>query len=352
MKNKGEVSQAMTKKEIIEEYNNLLDALKEEMASREEAERKLTELQKRKDHQAQDLARETTTSSVHDGVAKLRELIGTNLNELSDKMAEQAEQVEQLSRAIELQKARLKELHDIEYAADTMKKLTATYEEERARLESEFKTRLAELEEGYAQKEEELKKAHTEKRAALEREAAETRASWDREREETLRTRQREEAEYRYRLERERRLLEEEHADRKAALERELARLREETERELKEREEALRRREEEFVRMQEEIESFPERLAQAQKQAHQETKAEVEKEIEQKLRLAQLEREWEKRMLEQTIAHLEQVNGSTEKELKSLHAELQETRRQLATLAERAMERAAKVHLPSEAEP
>lgn len=351
MKNKGGVSQAMTKKEIIEEYNNLLDALKGEMAA-QEAERKLTELQKRKDHQAQDLAREITTSSVHDGVAKLRQLIGTNLNELSGKMAEQAEQVEQLSRAIELQKARLKELYDIEYAADTMKKLTAAYEEERARLESEFKTRLAELEEAYAQKEEELEKAHAEKRAALERETAEARASGDREREETLRTRQREEAEYRYRLERERRLLEEEHTDRKAALERELARLGEEAERELKEREEALRRREEEFVRMQGEIESFPERLAQAQKQARQETRAEVEKEMEQKLRLAQLEREWEKKILEQTIAHLEQVNKSTEGELKGLHAELQETRRQLATLAERAMERAAKVHLPSEAEP
>lgn len=52
MKYKEKVSQAMTKKEIIEEYNRLLDALKEEMAAREEAERKLTELQKRKDRQA------------------------------------------------------------------------------------------------------------------------------------------------------------------------------------------------------------------------------------------------------------------------------------------------------------
>ena len=352
MKYKEKVSQAMTKKEIIEEYNRLLDALKEEMAAREEAERKLTELQKRKDRQAQDLAREITASSVHEGIAKLKQLIGATLNELSDKMAEQAEQLEQLNRAIELQKARLKELHDIEYAADTMKKLASAYDEERARLEAEFKARLAELEESYAKKQEELEKAYAEKRTALEQEIAEERAKWEREREETLRAREREEAEYRYQLERDRRLLEEEHADRKAALERELTRLREETERKLKEREEALRKREEELERMREEIEAFPERLAAAVEQARVEARAEVEKEMEQRLKLAQLERDWEKKMLEQTIAHLQEGNRSLEEELKGLHLELQETRRQLTALAERAMEGAAKLHLLPEAEP
>ena len=352
MKYKEKVSQAMTKKEISQEYNRLLDALKEEMAAREEAERKLTELQKRKDRQAQDLAREITASSVHKGIAKLKQLIGATLNELSDKMAEQAEQLEQLNRAIELQKARLKELHDIEYAADTMKKLASAYDEERARLEAEFKARLAELEESYAKKQEELEKAYAEKRAALEQEIAEERARWEREREETLRAREREEAEYRWQLDRDRRLLEEEHADRKAALERELTRLREETERKLKEREEALRKREEELERMREEIEAFPERLAAAVEQARVEARAEVEKEMEQRLKLAQLERDWEKKMLEQTIAHLQEVNRSLEEELKGLHLELQETRRQLTSLAERAMEGAAKVHLLPEAEP
>ncbi|MCD5408331.1 hypothetical protein LR090_03745 [Candidatus Bipolaricaulota bacterium] len=352
MKYREKIPSTMTKKEIIEEYNRLLEALKEEMAAREEAERRLTELQKRKDRQAQELAREITTSSVHDGIAKLKQLITTTLNELSDRMAEQAERLEQLNRAIELQEARLKELHDIEYAADTMSKLISAYEEERARLESEHKARLAELEEAYAKREEELEKSYAEKKAALEGEIAEERARWEREQEEALRAREREEAEYRYQQERERRRLEEGHADRKAALERELSRLREEAERKLKEREEDLRKREEELERMREEIESFPQRLAAAVEQARQEARAAAEEEMEQRLRLAQLEREWEKKMLEQTIAHLQEVNKSLEEELRSLHQELQEARRQLTSLAERAMERVAKVPLSPEAEP
>ncbi len=219
-------------------------------------------------------------------------------------------------------------------------------------MESEFASRSREIEETHVGKAEELERAHAERQARLEREMAEHRAQWEREREETTRGREREEAEFRYNKERGQRLEEAEHVDRKAALEKELRQLKEEQGRELGEREAALRTREQELERMAAEVAAFPERLERAVQKAKEEARAEAIKETEHQAALAQLERDWERKSLEQTIAHLEEVKGALEKKLAEQATELREARKQVNAIAEKAVEGATMARMLAGGQP
>ncbi len=335
----AKVSQTMKKKEIIEEYDRLLDEFKREAAARKEAESRLSELEKRKDEEALDAGLETTVVSALEGTSRLRTLIGTTLNDLGDKLTQQAEKLEQLTRAVRLQESRLKDLHNIEYAADTMAKLADAYAQEREQLEKEYASRSTDLEEGYVQRLEELERVYTERKNQLEQEIEDTRAQWKTEVDDTKKAREREQAEYEYNRDRSRRLEEDEYAEQRAVTERELRSLREEAEKDIAARVEEIELREEEFARMASEIEEFPQRLQAAVDVARSEAIAELEKEMGHKAALVDVEREWEKKALEQTIANLREVNGSLEKKIMSLSKDLSDARKQLNVIAEKAVE-------------
>lgn len=83
-------------------------------------------------------------------------------------------------------------------------------------------------------------------------------------------------------------------------------------------------------------------RLETAVKEARDEAVAEVRKEMEHKASLSDVEREWERKSLEQTISHLQGVNDSLEKKIRELSAELREARRQVNAIAEKAVEGAS----------
>jgi len=129
------IKDTMTKKDLIEEYHRLLDLFNQEVAATKEAQDRVSELERKTDQEALDAGLATTVDSVFEGTSRLRALAGATLNDLADKMAQQAEKLERLNQAVALQEARLKGLHQIEHAADTMAKLAAAYAEEKARLE-------------------------------------------------------------------------------------------------------------------------------------------------------------------------------------------------------------------------
>ena len=342
MKPETKVSLGMTKKEIIEEYNRLLDAFNNEAAARKEADSRLTELEKKQDREALDAGLQATVDSILEGTGRLRALVGSTLNDLGDKMTEQAKRLEMLNRTVELQESRLKDLHGIEYAADTMGKLALAYTEERNRIEAEHASQIADLEASYSQKTEELERAFNARQAELEQEMEEKRTLWKIEEEETVKGREKEQAEYEYERDRGRRLEEDAYAEKQTAAEKELRSLREEVEKELSERETAIQAREEEFQRMAAEIEGFPARLDTAVQSAREEVTAELGKEMEHKASLTSLEREWEGKSLEQTIGHLKEVNRSLEAKIQDLTTELVEARKQVNVIAEKAIEGAS----------
>lgn len=342
MKPETKVSLAMTKKEIIEEYNRLLDAFNEEASARTEADSRLNELEKKQDREALDAGLQTTVGSILEGAGRLRALMGSTLNELGDKMTEQAERLETVNRAVTLQEARLKDLHEIENAADTMRKLAAAYVEERNRIEAEHAFRVDELERGYSQKAEELERAFNARQAELEQETREARARWEAEEEETAKRREKERAEYEYEQDRSRRLEEDAYAEKRSAVEKELRSLREEAEKEISERETAIQVKEEEFQRMSAEIGGFSERLEAAVLKAREESITDLRTKMEHQTSLSGVEREWERKSMEQTISHLKEVNESLEDKIHGLTAELGEARKQVNVIAGKAIEGAS----------
>ncbi len=319
---------SLKKQEIIEEYQHLLEEFQKEAAAREEAERRSGEMERLKDREALDEGLSATVDSVLEGLSRLRALVGSTLSELGDTMTEQAEKAEKLNRSVQLQEDRLKELRDIDVAADTMAKLAAAYDEERRRLEQAHQERMRELE---------TEASH--RRAELEREIEESRARWDREQQEAQRSRQQEEEEYRYNRDRARRQEEQDHEEKRAALERQLKQMQQAAEEDIARRRSEIAAREEELEQKTAEIEAFPQRLEEAVQRARDEVRAEMERQAEHERALAQVERDWERKSFEQTIAHLESVNRGLEKKVQELTQDLRETRKQLNSIAERAVE-------------
>ncbi len=319
---------SLKKQEIIEEYQRLLEEFHKEAAARQEAERRAGETERSKDREALDEGLSATVGSVLEGLSRLRALVGSTLSELGDTMTEQAEKAEKLNRAIRLQEDRLKELRDIDVAADTMAKLAAAYDEELRRLQQAHDETMEQLE---------AEARH--KRAALDQDIEESRARWEREQQETQRSRQQEEEEYRYSRDRARRQEEQEHEEKLAALERQLKQMQQTAEEEIARRKSEIAAREEELEQRMAEIEAFPQRLEEAVQRARDEVRAEMERQAEHERALAQVERDWERKSFEQTISHLENVNRGLEKKVQELAQDLRETRKQLNSIAERAVE-------------
>ncbi len=319
---------SLKKQEIIEEYERLLEAFREQAAAREDAERRTGELERRRDAEALDEGLSTTVESVLDGISRLRTLVNTTLADLGDTMTDQAEKAEKLNRTVRLQEARLKELRDIDVAADTMTKLAGAYEEERRRLEHAYHQRAHDLE------------SHAEqRRAELDRAIERTRAEVEREAQETQRAREQEAEEYRYNRDRTRRQEQEAYEDKKAALDRELEERRAAAEQDIARREADVQAREHELTELRAAVDAFPDRLEEAVERARGEVQAALEHQAEHERALAQVERDWERKSFEQSIAHLENVNRGLEKKVQELSQDLRETRKQLNAIAERAVE-------------
>jgi len=96
-----------TKAELIEKYNQLLDVYAQKVAEVREASKRRPATEARADVAATEVARGASVDSVLDAVGALRGLVGRTLNDLTDRMAAEAERLEQLRRAADLEAARL-----------------------------------------------------------------------------------------------------------------------------------------------------------------------------------------------------------------------------------------------------
>jgi chromosome segregation ATPase len=341
------------KQEIIDRYKKLLGAYQEAVEQNEESRKQLTELERRMEEQATELADEATVSFVIDNLSKLRGQIGTTLNDLTDQMAGEAEKLETLRRSVATQEKRLKDLYDIEVAADALQKLVEAFEERRSRAESDFEALLAELNSELESRKQEGEAQIEEQRANLTAAIEEQRAKWleekarvKREKEEhdteTSRAREREEAEYVYARDRARKLEEDEYEERKKSLEKELAERRESAERELASRESAVADREKRLDQLEAEVAGFPERLEREIERARARTAAELRDKAAHDARIVEVEHSWEKKNFEQRISHLEQLVTERDQKIEKLGRDLAAAGDQVNEVAKKAIEGAS----------
>jgi len=359
-----EITAAMTKKDVIDQHNKLLGEYQKKVVEARELEKRLTEAQKHQATVVSKAAAGATVEGVLETLGQLRTLTGKALTDLAEKMAAQAERLELLNSAISVQEKRLKELHDIEAAADSLAKLTGAWSERSEQVEKEFSSRLAEIETTWKNRLAELEGTHADRKAALEGEFAQkketlvkemeaTRLAWKAEQErvrketaedkaELEKQRKREEAEYTYTRDRTRKLEEDEYAETKAAQEKALKEQKETAEREFSEREIRVSQREDELENLRGTVDSFPKQLAGEVDKARKETTAALVRDHKQEMASAELERSWEKKVYEERIKHLDSTISSQEAKITELKQDLGSAVSKVQQIADKAVEGAS----------
>ncbi|MDX2155348.1 MAG: hypothetical protein SFW09_02465 [Hyphomicrobiaceae bacterium] len=194
---------------------------------------------------------------------------------------------------------------------------------------------------------------HAEKKKAVEAEMAEQRAQWQdetartererREQEEALkRQRQREIEDYEYRKALERKKAQDKYDEEQRQAERKRAERQEALEKDWQRREAALKEREEHVARLEAQVAELPARLARETEAAAQEARRQVEAQLERQILLLKKDAEAEARLAGQSIKALEQQLAASAGQIAALEKQLAEAKQQVQDIAVRAIEGAS----------
>jgi len=353
MDSEFKVSQQMSKKELIEAYETLLDAYQEKVREAKEAAKRRSEPEKQAATAALAVAKDASVQGVVDTIGQLRGLVSRTLNDLTERMAAAAEKLERLNAAIVLKEARLKDLSDMGEAADALDKLAGAYEERKQAAEADYAKRLAEMEAGWKEKASELEGDYSERKEQLSEEMDRMRVSWKTEQEgqkkavveekaQTKKEREREEAEYLYERDRSRKIEEHQYQEKKTTLDKQLKEQKESATRELDERENAVAGREKDLDDLRKQVDKFPQTLQKEIEQARKEVRLAIEKEAEHAAALVAVERDWEKKVYEQKVQHQDGLIADAHKKNGELRAELTAALTKVQQIADKAVEGAS----------
>jgi hypothetical protein len=347
------ISPQMTKKQLIEEYTRLLEGYKQRVEEAGDAEKWRSEAEKYKEAAALKTARGATVEAVIDSVTGLKAQLGKTLIDLTDKMASQAERLEEINTAVGLQEKRLAELYEIEATSDTLAKLIQAYQERKSEAEAEFEAKMNQLERDYQSRFEELQAKYSKLAAELEEDTRQKRSLWveekkvfERELAEGKRLARQEwergQAEYIYDRDRGRKIEEDNYQAKSIALEKELEQKKEQTLKQVEEREASIAGREAEIEDLRRQVKQFPSALQKETENARKEVAAALKQEMEQERRLVTTEREWERKVYEQKINFIENTIASQEQKIQDLKAEIAQAMKQVHQIAEKAIEGAS----------
>ncbi len=342
-----------TKQVIIDKYNELLQVQKKTVYEAEQIRKQLKEAEKHLDERSVEDTESTTVEAVLSGVARLKAQLGGTLNQLTDEMSHQAEHLEKLKRASTVQEQRLKDLFNMETVADGLAKLMAAYDERKELAESEYEIRLQEMEQTFSEREKILLTEIKEKQDALNKEISKQQEIWQQEQQKKKQLiaeedkqrklqKEREQSEYIYKRNRERKLDQDAYEEKKHALEKELIEKKELMDKEFSAREEKIVIREAEMDRLEQEVLGFNKRLAQEIAAAEKRVSDTLKSQAKHSAELVALERDWEKRVLEQKIEHLEQTVSNLEKKISELNKDLHMAQTQVNEVAKKAIEGAS----------
>lgn len=257
-------------------------------------------------------------------ISELKLQIASSLDGLGDGLLDARHKLHQVEQAIAIQTDRLKHLHDIQVAADTLDLLMEEHHRRTEQLELELESKRRELATRHKQAEAELEIERQRQKASLETELETHRARFQ-ERDAALqRERQREEEDY----------------------QREQARRREAQEaawqsrlQQLDEREAHLARFEAEWNRLQEEEANYPARLEEATRAAVTEAVARAREECQSQARLTSKDLEAQLSLAQLRIQALENAQRERDERLALLQTQLDAANAQVREIALRAIE-------------
>jgi hypothetical protein len=296
-----------SKAKILQNFQQILA---ENKKNESKVETKEQEAEKSKNKQLLEVASTYTIDSIVKGLADLQLDFGSIINGLSEKLSAESSKLDELKRAIAIETAQLQELQQIRVVADALHILTQEHQEKITALQQNAATQREIIEKDTTQKHKIWQKEQQEFDTAIQEEIALI-----------TKQRQQETADYRYELERTRKVETDEY---------------EETKRKL-EREKVLSDNQAEFEANQKKAAGFEEELKQAYVKAKEEAIQEVAREA--KVKADLVEKEWEgtKQGYELKVQSLQQTIERQTEQIAEISAQLQATMKQAQDLAMKA---------------
>jgi colicin import membrane protein len=268
--------------------------------------------------------REAVAGLSLDGVAERTASLGLEVSRtlaaLTEKLTAEVRLLDDVRRAVVLEREELERLHGRDVLASAREQLLEEYRQKKAELDTEMRARQAEWQ------------AQQELRARQLKEQEE----------ELRRQRQREREEYEYQKTLERKKEQDLHEEEVKRLDRSLKERQETLNRDWAAREAALKEREQEFARLKAEVEQFPARLqAEVARSVAEAVKATEEK-ARQQLALFEKDRETDKQVAALRTSSLEDLVARQAAQIESLQTRVEEARGQVREIAVQAIEGAS----------
>ncbi len=333
-----------TKAEILQAYEELL---KEQAALKTQLEQKPTEKpsaskeQPKPEPKTEPKIAMTQTTTIQQkmnntiqSLANIQLGFGSAANELSEQLTTKAAKLAEIQQVVSEEVAQLSELHNLEVSEDILDILIQTYEDNEKAYQEEYSQRyevlsqeLLELNNNWQKEQEEHQRNIKERNENLNR------------------TRQRDAAEYKYDLELQRKLTNDEYAQEQKLLNNQLEEEKQTTEKQWNEREKIIADREKEFAELKAKVEAFPKDKETAIKKATEEGKGIATYQAKVKSDLYGKEVEGQKRFYEQRLQSLEQTITNQQTRLENLSRQLESALRQVQDLAVKAIEGSSNVN-------
>lgn len=333
-----------TKAEILQAYEELL---KEQAALKTQLEQKPTEKPSAPKEQPKPEPKtepkiampQTTTiqqkmNNTIQSLANIQLGFGSAANELSEQLTTKAAKLAEIQQVVSEEVAQLSELHNLEVSEDILDILIQTYEDNEKAYQEEYSQRyevlsqeLLELNNNWQKEQEEHQRNIKERNENLNR------------------TRQRDAAEYKYDLELQRKLTNDEYEQEQKLLNNQLEEEKQTTEKQWSEREKIIADREKEFAELKAKVEAFPKEKETALKKATEEGKGIATYQAKVKSDLYGKEVEGQKRFYEQRLQSLEQTITNQQTRLENLSRQLESALKQVQDLAVKAIEGSSNVN-------
>ncbi|MFM9268153.1 hypothetical protein [Tychonema sp. BBK16] len=312
-----------SKAKILQKFQQILA---ENKKIESKVETKEQEAEKAKNQQLLEVASTYTVDSIVKGLADLQLDFGSVINGLSEKLSAESSKLDELKRGIEIETAQLQQLQQIRVVADALYILTQEHQE-----------KITALEQSAASQREVIEKDTIQKRKIWEKEQQEFDIIVQERTALIIKEREQETADYRYELERTRKVETDEYEETKRKLERELQQSTREKDKNWTEREKFLTDNQAEFAKNQTKAAGFEEELKQANTKAKEEAIQEVSREA--KVKADLVDKEWEgtKQGYELKVQSLQQNIGRQTEQIAEISAQLQATMKQAQDLAMKA---------------
>jgi hypothetical protein len=311
------------KEQVMSAFGKLLvqyQKVESKVATKEE------QAEKAKNQQLLVKATEYTVNNIVNGMASLQLDFGGAIDSIKDKLTEESTKLEELKKAITVEREHLQQLSQVRLVADALHILQQEHQE-----------KLEKLVEATDLQQEKVSQEMTKTRKIWEQEEVNFLIAITEEDELIAQQRKQEEADYQYELARQRTIENDEYEEDKRQQERELTQRGQDKEKDWTKRELYLTTHEVEFVAHQAKIAGFEEEM----KTEYNKAKGEAIKEAERKAKVDTdlLEKEWEaaQKGYDFQITSLEADLARQQQQIAELTAQLQESNSQAQSLAMKA---------------